>query len=389
MGMVLVLRDRKCRGRDRGPGPEDCHAMDWEKLLNTSLLGNAASEWALALMVASGVWGALFFARGLLRRRFSAIAERTQTPIDDAVVRVLSHTRWFFLLAISVYAAVPFVELADRVSEWVERGVLLCAALQVGAWASASIRIGIEIWMASRPESAAGQSTTVATAIRFAFNAIVWGFVFVFALSNVGIEVSALLAGLGVGGIAVALALQNVLGDLFASVSIYLDRPFDIGDFIVLDDLKGTVEKVGLQSSRIRSLTGEEIIIPNRSLIDQRIKNMRRLPERRSIVKIGVTYDTAAGKLGRVPQLVAESVARAAPLKLERCHFVAYGDFSLVFEFAITIDTGDYVKFLDAQHALYLELHRVFESNEIEFAFPTQTLHLVSPASRGVAVGVS
>jgi len=184
------------------------------------------------------------------------------------------------------------------------------------------------------------------------------------------------LASLGIGGIAVALAMQNILGDLFASLSIAIDKPFVIGDFIVLGEEMGTVEQVGLKTTRIRSLGGEQIILSNNDLLQSRIRNYKRLQERRAVFAIGVTYDTPADKLERIPELIRQAIEAQADARFDRAHFKSFGASSLDFEAVFYVLKPDYNVFMNVQQAINLQLVRSFAGQGIEFAFPTQTLHL-------------
>lgn len=205
-----------------------------------------------------------------------------------------------------------------------------------------------------------------------------WSLVLLLILDNLGLNVSALIASLGIGGIAVALAVQNILGDLFASLSIAIDKPFVIGDFIIVDDLMGTVEHVGLKTSRIRSLGGEQIVFSNNDLLKSRIRNYKRMQERRVVFAIGVTYGTAEKELERIPDIIRQAIEAQPAARFDRTHFKGFGAFSLDFEAVYYVRQADYNVYMDAQQAINLQLVRDFAAKGIDFAFPTQTLHIAS-----------
>jgi len=190
------------------------------------------------------------------------------------------------------------------------------------------------------------------------------------------VDVTALVAGLGVGGIAVALAVQNILGDLFASFSIVLDRPFVMGDFIIVGDYMGTVEHVGLKTTRIRSLSGEQLVFSNTDLLGSRIRNYKRMAERRVVFSLGVLYQTSPEQLEKIPQMIREIVEAQTPVRFDRAHFKEYGASSLNFEVVYYILDPDYNRYMDIQQAVNLEIYRRFDEEGIEFAYPTQTLYL-------------
>ncbi len=201
-------------------------------------------------------------------------------------------------------------------------------------------------------------------------------------LDNLGVNITALVAGLGVGGIAVALAMQTILGDLFASLSIVLDKPFVVGDFLIIGDLLGSVEYVGLKTTRLRSLSGEQLVFSNSDLLGSRIRNYGRMYERRVQFNIGVTYQTPRDRLVKIPQIIREAVEQQSDTRFDRSHFKEYGDFSLVFESVYYVMGPDYNKYMDIQQAINLHIHERFEQQGIEFAYPTQTLFVQqTPAS--------
>jgi small-conductance mechanosensitive channel len=205
---------------------------------------------------------------------------------------------------------------------------------------------------------------------------IIWAIFLLLILQNLGIQITALVTGLGIGGIAVALAVQNVLGDLLASLSIVLDKPFVIGDFVVVGEFSGTVEHVGLKTTRVRSLSGEQLVFSNSDLLGSRIRNFKRMQERRVAFTVGVTYGTGADKLERIPGMIREVVEGRELVRFDRCHFKSYGDFSLNFETVYYVLLPDYTSYMDVQQAINLEIYRRFQDAGIEFAFPTQTIFL-------------
>jgi small-conductance mechanosensitive channel len=219
----------------------------------------------------------------------------------------------------------------------------------------------------------------------------VWVVILLLALENLGINVTALVAGLGVGGIAVALAVQSLLGDLFASLSITLDRPFVIGDFVIVGDYMGSVEQIGVKSTRIRSLGGEQIIMPNADLLGSRVRNYGRMAERRVVFSLGVAYETPREKLKRISEIIREHVQSQQDTRFDRSHFASYGPYALEFETVYYVLSPDYNRYMDIQQAIYFAIHEAFEREQIEFAYPTQKLWLDVPRGRirGLAEEVS
>jgi len=212
--------------------------------------------------------------------------------------------------------------------------------------------------------------------LSFLGRVVLWSLVALLVLDNLGLNVTALVASLGIGGVAVALAVQNILGDLFASLSIAVDQPFVIGDSIVVDGLAGKVEHVGLKTTRIRALSGEQIVFSNNDLLKSRIHNYKRMEERRALFTLGVTYDTPHAKLARIAGWIRSAIESQEGVRFERAHFKTFGPSSLDFEAVYFVLSPDYSKFMDIQQAINLELVRVFAEQGIEFAFPTQTVYL-------------
>jgi len=205
---------------------------------------------------------------------------------------------------------------------------------------------------------------------------IVWGAGITFLLDNLGFEISTVVAGLGIGGIAVALGAQAILGDLFSYFVIFFDRPFEIGDFIIVDNLMGTIEHVGIKTTRVRSLGGEQLVFSNTDLTNSRIRNYKRMQKRRIVFKLGVTYQTTLDQLKEIPAIIKNVIGNVDDTVYDRAHFCSYGDFSLDFEIVYYVLSGDYNKYMDIQQDINFAIKAEFDKQEIEFAYPTQTLFM-------------
>lgn len=205
---------------------------------------------------------------------------------------------------------------------------------------------------------------------------VLWGFAIVFLLDNFGFKISTVIAGLGIGGIAIALAAQTILGDLFHYFVILLDQPFAVGDFIVVGDYMGTVEYLGIKTTRIRSLSGEQLVFSNTDLTNSRIRNYKRMARRRIPFALQVSYQTSLAQLKEIPQILTDIVKKIPEAELERAHFVSYGNYSLNFEIVYHVLSGDYAKYMDIQQQINLAIKEEFEKRHIEFAYPTQLLYV-------------
>ncbi len=207
---------------------------------------------------------------------------------------------------------------------------------------------------------------------------IFWIVGIIFLLANLGLDVSTALAGLGVGGIAVAIAAQGILGDLFSYLVIFFDKPFELGDFIVFGDKSGVVERIGIKSIRIRVLSGELLVIANSDLTAARVHNYKQMLRRRVVFKIGVLYETPAEKLEKIPTIIKDIIASVQTIEgvvCDRCHFFAFGDYSLNFETVYYVPTSDYAIYMDTQQEIYLKLFKAFQEEGISFAYPTQLVY--------------
>jgi small-conductance mechanosensitive channel len=217
-------------------------------------------------------------------------------------------------------------------------------------------------------------------------NLIVWLVALVFLLDNLGFEISAIVAGLGIGGIAIALAAQALLGDLFSYFVIFFDRPFELGDFVIFEDVLGTIEHIGIKTTQIRSLGGEQITVANSILTNTKLRNYKRMIERRVVFSLGVTYDTKAEQIREIPTVIREIIEAEEQARFDRAHFQKYGDSSLVFEVVYYALTPDYTIYMDIQQRINLGIFEAFEERGIEFAFPTRTVHVVrEPANDATA----
>ncbi|HVU22131.1 MAG TPA: mechanosensitive ion channel family protein, partial [Rhizomicrobium sp.] len=224
-----------------------------------------------------------------------------------------------------------------------------------------------------------GDPRSMASAIslvRVLSRTVLWSIVLLSILRTMGIDVTAMIAGLGIGGIAIGLAAQGIFADLFGSLAIVFDKPFDQGDYITFGDTAGTIEHVGVKSTRIRALTGEQVVLSNSALLQHTIRNFQRLQERRVLFSLGVTYQTPHEKVGAIPGMVRDAIARAGCTRFDRCHFKEFGDSALLFEVAYYVLTADFHTHMDTRQAINLEIMRRFAEQGIEFAYPTQTLFL-------------
>ncbi len=342
-------------------------------VMQMELLQNPLWRWLMALVIAAVVYVLLVIIKSLIVKKLAPKAELTKSKADDAAIAILEKTHIVFLLILSLFIGSMSLVLPDKAAMLIRSITLIAVALQVALWGNELIRLLIV--KGTKPGDLVDTTSASAYGIlAFFARLMLWCGVLLWLLSNLGVNITALVAGLGVGGIAVALAVQSVLGDVLNSVTIVLDKPFEVGDFIVVDKFAGTVEHIGIKTTRVKSLQGEQIVFSNTDLIGSRIQNFKRMKERRIVFSFGVVYQTPADKLEAIPGMVKEVIDNTDQARVDRVHFKSYGDFALIYEVVYYVASREYNLFMDIQQAINLTLYRRFEQEGIEFAYPTQTL---------------
>jgi small-conductance mechanosensitive channel len=347
-------------------------------LLEKTFYHNTLERWLIALVIAAAVWIVLLILKRFVYRKLAAAAQKTASPLDDAFALVIRKIKTWFSLAVAIYTGSQFLTFPDRLTILLGKLTILVVLVQAGIWGSEIVAFWVGL---SRRKKGRGEGADagVLHLLNFAVRLALWTGVVLLALDNLDVHITALITGLGIGGVATALALQNILGDLFASLSIILDEPFVAGDFITVDDLAGTIEHIGLKTTRIRSLSGEQLVFANGDLLKSRIHNYQRMTERRVLFSLGVVYQTAAEKLAQIPRVIGEIIEGQSQARFERAHFKGFGSSSLDFEIVYWVTNPDYKLYMDVQQAINMDLFRRFQSEGIEFAYPTQTLFLERP----------
>ena len=346
--------------------------------LNRVYYYNSLRTWLIAAGVMIGVVAALWALRRFLLGRLERLAKRTHTDFDDLLVDILRRTSVLFRIFLALTAGSLVLTLPVGTRAVVRIIAVLALLFQVGAWGNGIVRFFTARYIARH--AADGTSATTVMALSYGLRFILYVILFLLALDNLGINITALVAGLGIGGIAVALAVQNILGDLFGALSIVLDKPFVVGDFIVVDTFEGTVEHIGLKTTRLRSLGGEQIVMANAELLRSRIRNYKRMYERRVQVAFGITYDTPAEKVERVPGLLKEIIESQQRTRFDRAHFKRFAESSLEIEYVYFVVVPDYNVMMDIQQAINLAVMRRFAELEILFALPSRTIYQRLPS---------
>lgn len=338
------------------------------------LLGNTIGQYMFALVLF--VAGIVVFklAQLTILGWLGRIAARTKTDLDDTFVKMVRSFSPPFYVFLAFWVALRVLNIVGFADSLVTAVLIAWLVYQV------VIIAGILVEDVIFKKFAKDQDATTKSALHLLANltkGAIWGLGIILMLSNLGIDVSSLLAGVGIGGIAIAFALQGILGDLFSSFSIYFDKPFKVGDFIITGDTLGTVKRIGVKSTRIQSLFGEEITLSNQDLTKAKIQNYKRMEERRITFSFGILYETPVEKLRAVPEMVKEIVNSVECTRFDRAHFKTFGDSSYDFEVVYYVLDPDYNLHMDIQQDINFKLVDRFQKEGIEFAYPTRTLHMI------------
>lgn len=345
-------------------------------MLDRVYLGNTLANWLVATVVFAAIFAALLWARWLTVRRLRRTAAATSTPFDDYLVALLEDTRSTFIALVALAGAARALVLPARVAELVMPLARIAVIIQVGLWANQLITLSLRR-VAERKAATDIASVTTVRAIGLGGRLVLWVLILLITLRSFGVNVTAMVGALGIGGVAVALAVQNILGDLFASLSIVLDKPFVVGDSLAVDDLSGTVEEIGMKTTRLRSVSGEQLIFSNADLLRSRIRNYKRMYQRRVVFTVRLEYGTPRSVLEKVPGVVREVVTALQHARFDRSHLLRLGDSSLDFETVYFVTTPDYMTYMDIQQRINLELYERLTAMGATFALPGRTMLLV------------
>jgi len=340
-------------------------------ILQIYIFQNSVADYATALLILIiGLTATLIF-KNVVLRKFKEVAKKTTPPFDDFIAIALERTLIPLLYFGSLYIALRVLNLDHLLSRSIEVIGLVLITFFVIKFSIAVIALSLETFV-KKDELKKKNYSGILTVVKIAL----WIFGAIFLLDNLGFKISTVIAGLGIGGIAIALAAQSLLGDLFSYFSIFFDKPFEIGDFIIIGDYLGEVEHIGIKTTRLKSLSGEQLIFSNSDLTNSRVRNYKRMDKRRVVFKFGVTYQTPTSKLKEIPKMIRSIVNNVKDTTCDRAHFFEYGDFSLVFEVVYYVLGNDYNIYMDKQQEINFAIKEEFEKQNIEFAYPTQTVIL-------------
>lgn len=336
-------------------------------------LANSFGVWAdsaavfIVLVILFGIF------HKIIINRLRKLADKTETDIDDTLVEIVNSVRPPFYSYLAFYLAFRFLAVPPFIDRLV--GVILVIWITYQVIKALHILINYIVHK-SLKERGGEEMNSALNVISYVSKITLWSLGLLVILSNLGVNVTSLIAGLGIGGIAVAFAMQNILSDLFSSFAIFFDKPFVEGDFIIVGDKLGTVEKIGIQTTRLRALRGEEIIISNKELTSAQIQNFKKMRERRVTFNFGVLYETPAEKLKLIPQTVEQIIQSVDLTRFDRAHFYKFDDSSLGFEAVYYVNTPDYNKYMDINQEIHFKTRDKFQELGISMAYPTRTVYM-------------
>lgn len=337
------------------------------------IFGNSVFGWLKALVIFILAMVVLKLVQVIVVSRLRKLFLKTKTQFDDIIINALDAIYWPFYLFAAIYFAIQFISVPEVVKKWSYFIFLAIVMYYAVKFLAQLIDFGAK--MIIKKKEGAQDDGIIKFLSSFA-KVILWLGAVVLILSNLGFDVTSMIAGLGIGGIAIALALQNILGDLFSSLAIYFDKPFRVGDFIAVGDQVGTVTKVGIKTTRVQVPQGEELVIANSELTKTQVRNFGIMKRRRNLQQIGVTYDTPAEKLKKIPGMIKEIIDVEETTEYDRVHFKSFGDSALIFEVVYYVLSGEYKDYMDTQEKINLAIVEKFNAEKIEFAFPTQTVYV-------------
>ena len=350
--------------------------FDLYATLSYSIFDNTIQDYLIALAVLIVGSAILWIFKNIVLARIRKFAEKTETDYDDLLVDIIAGIGWPFYTYIALYFAIHFLTVPNiviKISHYVLAGVIILYILT-------SIMIVINFAkkkiLESKKKSEKEADPTIINVLASIVKVLVWVIAALLILQNLGYNVTSIVAGLGVLGIAVAFALQNILSDIFASFSIYFDKPFVVGDKINIGNDTGTVEKIGIKSTRIKTIQGHELIVSNKELTTVRVNNYKGMQSRRVLFTVGVAYETQATILREIPSIISKIITEIKDTKLDRVHLSKMADSSLNYEVVYFVTTGDYTRYMDIQQEINLKILEEFEKRKISIAYPTQKLYI-------------
>lgn len=349
---------------------------DFQQILSTNTGGNLGKDYLIFLGIFIALLIVLKIFKIYILNYLKKLSKKSKTELDDTIIEFIDSVDWKFFIFISIYIASKTLTLPELINKLLNYALLIVLVYYGVKFLHKIIDYFAKKQIEKRLQEEKEEDTTAIAVLSKIVKISVWVVAFLLILSNLGFNITSLVAGLGIGGIAIAFALQNVLEDLFSSFTIYFDKPFKKGDFIIIGQDMGTVKHIGIKSTRIQTLQGQELVVSNRELTNTRINNYKKMERRRIVFAFGVEYGTSTRKLKVINSIIENIFKRIKMADLDRVHFKEFGNFSLNYEVVYYLNTNDYTKYMDTQQEINLAIKRQFEKHAIEMAFPTQTIYV-------------
>ncbi len=343
-----------------------------QEFLARGLGQHTVYDFVLAFFIFLLIFVGFHLFKTVVIHRLKKLAERTKTTIDDQLIHILDNIPQYFYYVVALYFPLKLLISNESVLKFINAVFIIVLVYQAVKVLQSLIAYALSGVVTKNGD----RKSTTFHGVKLLVNFILWSVAVLLVLSNLGFDITSLVASLGIGGIAIALAVQNVLGDIFASFSIYFDRPFEIGDYIVVGDHDGNVEKIGLKTTRLRTLHGEELVISNNELTNSRISNYKKMSTRREVITLGLEYSTSNAKIKKAKEIMIEAVKSVKDVEFERCFFNNFGVHSLDIELVYYVLSDDMFFALERKEEINLYIKAAFEKAKIEMAFPTQTVYL-------------
>ncbi len=356
------------------------------EVLERTFYLNTVQDYFIAFGITVGILLLIKSFRRLILSRIKKWAEGTETSFDNFVVISFDRFGIPVLYALAIYTGLHYLVLTPKVSHIIAIATTVVVTVLVIQFVAHTLVLLLTAYLRRRHHGE--ENLSQIGGIKLIINILLWFMGLAFLFDNLGYDLTTVIAGLGIGGIAIALAAQNILGDLFNYFVIFFDRPFEVGDFVVVDDKNGVIEHIGVKTTRIRTLSGEQLVFANSDLTSSRIHNFKRMHQRRILFKLSVTYDTPLEKLQQLPSVLKSIVEEQELVRFDRAHFKSYDESSLAYEVVYFVLSADYNTYMDIQQAINLRIYEEFQKLEVAFAFPTRTLYLEGQAAVKAAVSM-
>lgn len=341
--------------------------------------GNTVQHYIIALAIIVGGILLVRIFRNRLLNQIKKWTEKTETKLDDYIIRGIEKFGLPILVFVAIYSGLSYLTFSEKADKFIDNAMIVVITLYVIRLLSSFIRLALESFISK--QEGGQEKLKQLNGIMLIVNAIIWAVGLLFLFDNLGYNVTTIIAGLGIGGIAIALAAQNILGDLFNYFVIFFDRPFEVGDFITVDDKKGTVEHIGIKTTRLLSVNGEQLAFSNSDLTKSRIHNYKRMNRRRVVFALSIVYTTKAEVLEKIPMIVEQIIKSVKLTTFDRAHLATLGTYSLNFEVVYFIESSEYVDYMNVQQEINLKIFKAFAAEGIQFAYPTQSVVVTSSPS--------